>query len=73
MPDVKLTWQAARGVWGIPHVDGRCPFLEDALCTIYKHRPGFCRQFPTEPFRGCLVWPKEECGVKEQQPNGNGR
>jgi len=25
---------------------GPCVFLEDRRCTIYDHRPGFCRQFP---------------------------
>lgn len=40
------------------HLDGRCGFLtDDDLCSIYEQRPLGCKQFPEDPYRGCLVYP----------------
>lgn len=45
--------------WQLQQVDGACPFLDRTLnlCRIYEERPKVCRDFPTRPHQGCLLWP----------------
>ncbi|MBS7653718.1 YkgJ family cysteine cluster protein [Candidatus Bathyarchaeota archaeon] len=34
------------GCWHLKNVDGKCFFLNDGLCRIYKYRPYGCQLYP---------------------------